>query len=237
MQVSVIALFYNKWELTHARLFELYKHLPDNCEICLINNGSEEDCDAAVGWWQQKVFKDRPIEQTMRYRKLEQNKGFGGGMNEGVKIAKGDVFIFLSNDVQVSGNFVDEILELLKKNDKVLIGGEVILWKAGWNEFVMDGKPVVIPWANGWLLACTREVWENIGGFDETYGTSDYEDMDVSAKALLLGYNLVALNSKFVKHLVAQTLGYTPERRKHTEENREKFRSKWQDNLRQIANS
>ena len=32
---------------------------------------------------------------------------------------------------------------------------------------------MIVPYANGWLLACTRSAWLDIGGFDLAFGKFD----------------------------------------------------------------
>ena len=226
MKVSIIIPFFNKFHLVHSRLMELYKHVPkEDIEIILVNDAStEEKIDESVAWWQKHLNYHK-----IRYTINSENLGFGGAMNRGAEIAEGDVLVFLSNDVIVSGNFVAQILE--KINDEVLIGAEVIYYPAGWNEFDVSGGKMVLPWANGWLLACTRKVWDALGGFDPRYGKYSYEDLDLTITAMDLGYSIIALRSEFAKHIGAQTAPYDAKRMEYTKRNREIFIEKWQDKL------
>lgn len=112
-----------------------------------------------------------------------------------------------------------------------MIGGELVNYNAGWNEHNIDGQKFFLPWLNGWFLACTDVIWQSLGGFDPIYGKTDFEDVDLSTTAIDLGYNLVALNSDKLHHLGAQSFGYTPERMKHTEHNREVYIKKWRNKL------
>jgi GT2 family glycosyltransferase len=112
-----------------------------------------------------------------------------------------------------------------------LIGGELVNYNAGWNYHEIDGQKFFLPWLNGWFLACTDVIWQSLGGFDPIYGKVAYEDIDISTTAIDLGYNLVALNSDKLHHLGAQSFGYTPERMKQTEKNREVYSRKWQSKL------
>lgn len=233
---SIIVPFYNRYDLTHRCLSDIYKFLyGEDIEVILINDASiETDCASGVAWWQKQVDKTFPI----LYHTNSENGGFGKSMNNGAKIANGDVLIFYSNDIVCSGNFIPELRQLLSRDDKVLIGNEVIWFPGGWNEFDIEGKHIVIPYANGWFLACTREVWINLGGFDwKTFGRMDYEDVDVSTRAIELGYNIVALNSKKIVHAhqgsTVDTLKI--DRMAHTKQNRIKFIAKWADRLTDIA--
>ncbi len=70
-------------------------------------------------------------------------------------------------------------------------------------------------------------IQKDIGYFDEDFAPMDYEDMDISTTALKKGYRLEPLNNPSIVHAGAGTYGYTEERRKQTERNREVFRNKW----------
>lgn len=232
--VSIIIPFFNRWELTHARLLELYRFAPENVEIILVDDASTEDMiDSGIAWWQKNIYPitNRPI----RYHKNPENLGFGGAMNEGAKLAKGDILVFLSNDVIMNGDIVTEIITKLQENNKVLLGGEIINFDSGWNTLLVDGKKMIIPYCNGWLLACTKEVWDAIGGFDLRYGKYDYEDIDISLTAQFLGYNLIALNSKYARHIGGATIyALNSDRQAQTLKNKELFRQKWQDRVKDL---
>ena len=218
--------YYGRWDLTHARLSELYRFALENVEIILVNDASpEEDCRSGAGFWQSQS------KHKIKYIQNKENLGFGGSHNRGAKVAEGDILVFLSNDVVISGDFISAIVEIIHKDENALIGGEVLIHNTGWNVFNFDGKPSIVPYANGWLIACTKKAWDTIGGFDPLYGKMDYEDMDLSMSAVYLGYNLIPLNSPYLRHLAAGTLGYTPERRAITEQNRAKFFEKWKDKI------
>jgi len=209
---------------------ELHKFAPDDCEVVLINDASTDaDCDGGVAFWQKGAFRHK-----LRYYKNTKNLGFGGSMNVGAKIAKGDVLVFLSNDVITTNDFVTGIKTALQPDDKVLIGGRIVYWPGGWNEFEHEGKKFVVPYCEGWLLACTREVWDNLGGFDPRYGKYAVEDIDLSTTAISLGYKLVGLNSSHLKHLGGATAKYDEDRMKITTENKEKYIKKWQDRFEEL---
>jgi GT2 family glycosyltransferase len=221
--ISVILPFYNRWDLTHARLMEIHKFFPP-CEVVLVNDASTEaDCDGGVAFWQKA-----DIRQTIRYVKNKENLGFGGSMNKGAKLAKGNILIFLSNDVIMNNNFVGQIQMHIAQDENILVGGRIVYWPGGWNEFPHKGQNMVVPYCEGWLLACTKKVWDNLGGFDPRYGKYAFEDIDLSTTAMLLGYKLVGLNSPHLQHLAGQTAKYDENRMRLTEKNKEIYIEKWQ---------
>lgn len=217
--ISVIIPFFNNWQLTHQRLMEVYKFLPDDVEVVLVNDAStERDCDSGVGFWQSANLRHK-----IRYVKNKKNIGFGGSLNRGAKAAKGEILVFLSNDVVMTGDFVERIRDEINNDANILIGGRIVYWDSGWNTF----NNTIFPYCEGWLLACTKEVWDNLGGFDPRYKPYDYEDVDLSTTAIQKGYRLVGLDSPHLRHLAGQTAKYNEKRLAITNRNKEKFYAKW----------
>jgi GT2 family glycosyltransferase len=207
---------------------ELYKYAPDEVEIVLVNDAStDEDCVTGAGWWQ----KEGPDRHRIRYVKNKEHLGFGKSHNAGARVANGDIFVFLSNDVVIRGNFFYEIIRIINQEERSLIGGRVVNWAGGWNEFdIGDGKKLVIPYAEGWLLSCTRGAWHHLGGFDPIYGKFDYEDIDLSVKALVSGYNIEGLNLDILGHMSGRTVvSLNIDRTENTKKNRQLFIAKWRN--------
>lgn len=140
----------------------------------------------------------------------------------GVEHAEGDTIILFSDDVVISGNFLPSLIEKVK--DGVLVGGEVLSHDTGWN--VLDG--IIIPYANGWFLSCTKYTWSILGGFDSIYGKFDAEDLDLGTMAHYKGIKLVALNSPFLYHIGGATIQSAyPNREEYSKKNIQLWRNKW----------
>jgi GT2 family glycosyltransferase len=234
IEFSFIVPYLNKWGLTHRCLAEFYKFLAgERFEVVLVDDGSTDvECLTGLKWW---LDLQRPFPITAV--KHENNLGFGKSMNDGADAAIGEILIFYSNDVRMEKNILPDLRDLINMDRNVLIGNEVIYYPAGWNEFELDGKKFIIPYANGWFLACTREVWTNLGGFDyELFGRFDYEDVDLSTRAYELGYNVVALNSRSLVHAHqgSTVSSLNVDRLKVTQKNREKYFNKWKDKFSSI---
>lgn len=220
--VSIIIPMYNNWFLTHQRMMELYEFVSTPCEIILVNDCSTEDMGGAMSWWKNQD-KHRVI-----CIKTPRNLGFGGAINHGAKRATEDVYVFLSNDVKVMYDFVPELLDVIESREKVLVGNEIYNRDTGWNVLNINGKPKMFPYLAGYFLACTKEAWKDLGGFDPIFGLFDFEDVDLSSTALYKGYRLVPLNSKMLLHASGQTIRkYYPEREKITRKNQNVFIQKW----------
>jgi len=227
--------FFGRYELVHKRLQEFWQYIPrENLEIIVINDASpgDRDYEGNIAWWQKQV--DNP--HTIRYHANKENLGFGESMNLGAKHANGDLLVFFSNDVIISGDFVTQIVTLMDKDNRILLGGQIIDYPAGWNEFVIDNAyNIYITYCNGWLLSCTKSAWEESGGFDPIYGKFDYEDVDISTRFSEMGYNLCSLDSLYLHHIGGATISSMGlNRQNYTEKHRELYINKWKGRLEHI---
>ena len=77
-------------------------------------------------------------------------------------------------------------------------------------------------------MCFTRDVWDDLGGFDPIYEKFDAEDVDISTMALIKGYTLRPLNSRKLHHMSGQTVRkYYPNREEYTRKNLKRFQKKW----------
>lgn len=226
MKTAIVIPFYNRWDLTHVRMMELYNHTPNTVSIVLINDASTEiDCENGIQWWMENPMKGREI----IYHRNAENVGFGVSMNRGMKLASkagAEVIILLSNDVRVMQDFTTTIHSMLELDKRILIGAEFLCHDTGWNVLPECG---VIPYANGWFLASHVDTWKELGGFDPIYGKYDYEDIDLSTKAWDLGIKIVPVAVK-LHHMSGQTIQTVDSNRTiQTYRNQKLWREKWAD--------
>lgn len=214
MKTSVVIPMFNHWNLTHSLLFDLYNFCRGIDEVLLVDNGSTEK--DGRDWWLGNGML------PLRVERLEENIGFLKVANYGMSRAKGDILVLISNDVSIKENIIPRIQENVKVHHSI-VGGNLLSYDTGWNTF--DRK--IYPYLEGWLLACTKHDWVELGGFDERYAPNDYEDVDFSTTAISKGYALYGLGSPLVSHASGATIKYSAERQALTEQNREKFRQKW----------
>lgn len=222
-KISIVILNYNRWDLVHQLLMDIYQKctLPLLEEVLVVNNGcTQDESFTGLNWWINR--KLLPIREL----RLEENLHFIGGFNAGLKAAKGDILVALSNDVRIYKDLTSIIVAGLSIENKMLIGGRMIDWNTGWNTF--DGR--IFPYLEGWLLATTKDDWKDLDYFDIRYSPNDMEDVDLSTTAFSKGYALAQITpdaGTVIQHLGAQTYTYSPEREAITIQNKEKFRQKW----------
>lgn len=229
IKYSFIVPFFNRWDLTLQRLNEFRKFLPDNCEIVLVDDCSTDDTvKKGIAFW-QKFGVSR---HTLLYKRNTKNMGFSASMNVGAKVATGDIFVFYSNDVILSGDVATELDSVFSMDEPMLVGHQLLDWDTGWNKFVFGGKDKIISYLGGYFISCKRTDWKKLE-WDERYSPYDYEDVDLSLQASVLGYNLVEFRSGLLRHLSGQTISKVNQKREEiTNINRVKFIEKWQEYFR-----
>jgi GT2 family glycosyltransferase len=150
--------------------------------------------------------------------KVKNNKGFGQGFNHAVKLSTGRIIYLVSDDVKIFGDFIVE-----PRADEVICQ-RIIEPGAGWNDF----PELSARYPEGYFLVMERDLWDQFGGFDKRYKPYDFEDVDLGMTVAKHGKILTAKPDLPIRHLVAGTIGYTPERMEHTIKMRAKFAEKWE---------
>lgn len=222
IEVSLLLLNYNKGRLARIRGNEFITHLANHAdlEIIFIDNGSEPQHRQVVQSTSHDVNKN--ISGTAITYILPQNVGFGRAFNAAAKQANGNILIFYSNDVRLGGDILGDGFRALVK-PKTLVCHTKIGFDSGWNRFGNQ----VIPYGAGYFLACTKEFWHELGGFDSRFHPYDYEDVDLSMSAANLGGTIMVYATKQLYHEGAGTIGFNPTRYENTVTQRARFAEKW----------
>ncbi|RNC89637.1 MAG: glycosyltransferase family 2 protein [Allomuricauda sp.] len=107
--VSIITINYNESGVTMDLLESLRASRYKNLEILVVDNASPKD--------NPDVIKENYPEVTLI--KSEENLGFAGGNNLGVKAAKGDYLLFINNDTIVPENFIQPLVDTLERDPSI----------------------------------------------------------------------------------------------------------------------
>jgi GT2 family glycosyltransferase len=218
--ISIITPVWNRGDLTNRFLSQhwaLYAGWP-GIEWIIIDNGSTDETGETLSIWKHTMG------EQLQHISLAENSGFGPGNNRGAEIAKGEILVFLSNDVQVLGDYLTPIWRALAEEEKALYGPEIWRHNTGWNTFEPVGT---IPYVAGWCVIAGRAFWQRVGPWDERFVPCDYEDMDLSYTVQRLDYPLIELPLP-LKHDSGKSAESLPDGRlKVTLANRDRFTAKW----------
>lgn len=147
---------------------------------------------------------------------LNENRGFGGGMNAGAMRAielGSEVLIALNPDATLAPDVLRSLTTSVLSDPKLMVAPEIRtstgrVWFDGMELNLGSGrvfserrKPrprgTSVPWITGACFAMSREMWDELQGFDEEYFLY-WEDVDLSVRFIAAGGRL-----KVNRHLVA----------------------------------
>lgn len=192
MLLSIIVLNYKRSDLTINcinSLFEYFgKEFDKNLfEIIVVDNASKDESALNINMEiKMKKFPNIIVKEN------KENLGFGKGVNEAAKKAKGELLLFLNNDTLIHDKGVQRMVFFMKDHHEIaILGGKltnidgteqpsvgkfydlknVLLLMLGMQRFgVTDRNPKQIKevdWVKGGLMMIRRNVFEKLNGFDE----------------------------------------------------------------------
>lgn len=243
MQVSFIIPLFNCLPLTQAMLASLHATLPTGLthEIIFVDDGST---DSTRTWL--AGLRDEHVRVLLN----ERNLGYAAANNRAAGVARGEVLALLNNDLVLQTGWLEPMLAAhTALGAKAGVIGNVQLDAA---TGVVDhaglvvnvtGKPVhvrstpnalaralqpvrPVPAVTGACMLIARDLWQQLGGFDEQY-VNGGEDFDLCLRARTLGrVNAIALRS-IIRHHVSSS----PGRKARDEQNSYRLALRWRDDL------
>ncbi len=191
----------------------------DRVELICVDNGSTDGSRALLA-------REFP---HVRVVALDRNTGFTAGNEEGVASARGDVLLFLNNDMRVEPDCLREIVAPLDETC-ACVGARVLSWDGrridflrgtlnfearGYQEFFGVRNGPDLPWPaetffpNGGAFAVTRAAYDRAGGFDRSF-FAYYDDVDLGWRLRLTGTPIRVAAKAIVYHRHGATSGKHP---------------------------
>lgn len=232
--VSIIIPTYNRKEdLKKCVDSVLQLNYPrDKYEIIVVDDGSTDGTYEFL----KRLENEEPNLRVFS----QENKGPASARNLGIKNAKGEILFFTDDDCLVGKDWINQHLKYY--SDKRIGGVGGTLWPIEMS-FVEELKigsyldeytqfmEINSAESGKGLATCNcsyrREVFDEVGLFDESFPTAAGEDIELSKRALLNGYHLIKDPKIRVHHLKTDTLktllktsfkrrqGITREKKKH----------------------
>lgn len=219
--VSIIILI-SKWgeEGIHLDrcLQGIYQQSYREFEIILVTNGLTKN----------QVSSLRNRHSCVRIIENEENKGCAGGRNQGIQKAQGNYIVTLDDDVVPDNRWLEELMRWASKGERVgmlaskmLFGSDPHIIDSAGLEIGRDGNAYSRKGLSkdggfeqteevfgpcGGTAFYKREVFEDIGLFDENYFIY-YEDIDLAFRARLAGWKCLYVPQAVVFHHHSWSLG------------------------------
>lgn len=220
--ISLIVLNYNGKDLLKEYFDSVFTQskIPD--EVIMLDNNST---DNSVSFVEKKYPQVKIIKNPI-------NEGTAGGSNTAFTYAKGKYIIFQSNDMRLEKNCVKGLYEAITSNKNIGIctsillkytpdskgihridnaGGIVDIFGFGMQKYptklleeIPEQESVFFSYGGSFIIR--RELFKKVKGYDERFFTLN-DDIDLSWRVRLLGYNIIYTKKSLIYHKVSATLG------------------------------
>ncbi len=245
VEVSIIIPVYGKLSYTLGCLVSLFDlGTKYSYEIIVVDDCSDDDSFSVLS----SISGLRVIQNKV-------NLGFLKSCNLAADEAKGKYLVFLNNDTEVLSGWLDHLIDTFDNHSSVgLVGSQLlypdgrlqeaggILWDdaSGWNYGRLDdpGKPEYsyvrdVDYCSGASIAIRKELFLEMGGFDEIYSPAYFEDADLAFEVNKAGYRVLYQPMSKVIHFEGITSGrdLSSGVKSFQVVNKDKFYRKWRDRL------
>ena len=217
--LSVIIPNYNGVRFLPGLMAALAAQRFRDFEVIVVDDASR---DGSVAWLEEHAPQVRLVVNRT-------NRGFVASCNSGADVARGRVLVFLNNDTEPEAGWTEALARAVCATPRAgIFAGKLLLYdrrdtlhSAG-DELGCDGIPrnrgvwetdrgqydhqTAVFGGCGGAVAYRREVWQALGGFDESFWMY-LEDADFAFRAQLLGWDAVFVPEARVYHHLSATGG------------------------------
>ncbi len=220
-RISIIIPNWNGAHLLPACLGSLQCQTCTDFELIVVDNASTDDSRARVA----------ELSPAARMLALDSNRGFAGGVNAGIRAARGEILVLLNNDTEAEPTWLEELVRALDSKRGAAMAasklrlfdrrqylhsagdfygvdgvpGNCGVWQEDHGQFDQSDAPPVFGACAG-AAAYRRELFDAVGLFDETFG-SYCEDVDLNWRARLAGFDCAYAPRAIVYHQLSATGG------------------------------
>lgn len=243
--VSIIIPVYNQFNYTYECIKSIIKNTEDVPYEIIIADDNSTDITRKI----KKMIEGITV---IRNR---QNMRFLLNCNNAAKYAKGKYVLFLNNDTQVQENWLSSLVNLIESDNTIgMVGSKFIypdgrlqeaggiLWKDGsaWN--YGHGQNPSLPefnyvkevdYISGASIMISKELWNEIGGFDERFVPAYCEDSDFAFEVRKRGYKVMYQPKSVIVHFEGVSNGTDTSvgQKAYQVTNSKKFYEKWKEVL------
>ena len=203
--VSVIIPIYNGEKHVDELIKSITNQTYKNIEIITVDNNSTDNSMKKLNIINQKI--------PLIIFSNQKNEGYCGGCNKGIEIAKGEYFLFLSQDRLMNNDWVEKTVTKIKQDEKIgCVIGRVNRNDASSPEYghsydiygavLINGNPNESKlFFGGGTILIKEKIIREIGGFDPKFFIYQ-EDVDICWRIRLAGYKI-----KIEENAICQNIG------------------------------
>ncbi|MCK5360235.1 MAG: glycosyltransferase, partial [Gammaproteobacteria bacterium] len=164
MRLSIIIIEYHCMHQVADCIASIDQHLPDIEKECLVISNSEYSRNELAAY--QKQFSDATIIDA------HGNLGYAGGVNTGIKHAKGEYLYVLNPDCLLTDSNVNLMMHEMDKDPEWAIAGPKVVDEAG------EVQPSCRRFPRPWTFLLVRSVLSKLPGAAKEKSRYLMEDFD-----------------------------------------------------------
>lgn len=224
--ICIILVNYNGYDDTVECIKSIENSDYDNYKIILVDNGSKD---------KNKILNDNYINNVADVIISEENLGFSGGNNLGIKYAQEkydpEYYLLLNNDTVITKDTISNLKKGFDFDSKAgIITGKIYyfsepktIWAAGgkfnFNTGIADqpelGKiddgvqyenTCEVSFATGCTMLISKQVINTVGYLEESYFLYA-EDTDYCCRVLNAGFKIIYVGKALIYHKVSASTG------------------------------
>ena len=226
-KVSIIIPHHNNFDILNECINSLKKIKYTNIEIIIIDNNSSDE----------SINKIKDTHSFVTIKNSKKNLGYAGGCNLGASIAKGSYLLFLNNDTIHQVDFLDHLISKIDSTKNIACvqpkiknyNNKEYFDYAGASGGFIDyfvfpfsrgrifstiekdnsqyNNAVKVFWTSGTAFITKKEIFNKLGGFDESL-FSHMEEIDYCWKCYLAGFECWVEPKSVIYHHGGKTLTY-----------------------------
>ena len=209
VEVSLVLLANGQLELIRQCLEHIRRYTDEHYEMIVVNSRADEESIVYL-----KSQKD-----ILLIRNTEP-PGIARDYNQGAQLAGGKYILFMNCYSLLTENCLNSMLRCLQSSEKAAMVGPVSNDVSGYQSIPIPyrdigdiqafaqtnseknlGKTNQVFRLLGHCLLVKKDVFEELGGFDERFGLGTYEDDDLCLRAINNGYSLHVALDAFVHYV------------------------------------
>lgn len=202
MDVSIIIPVYRRTDWLQECIERLFsQEFGGSFEVVVVDDGSPD----SSGF--QNIINSFSNKTAINYMK-NKHAGPAAARNFGVRNSTGKILCFLDDDSLPEKNWLSEIVKLFRESKSVgLVNGQTYSHDREASLPLLLEKYVYKKkcWATC-NIAYRREVFEEVGGFDESFPDASWEDNDLGLRVKWAGYSHIYAEKACVYHPHERTI-------------------------------
>lgn len=219
--ISIVIASYNRSDMLYETLNTLLDQLAfqppmQDLEILIIDNNSTDHTACVANEFVARDNRIRYVHET--------RQGLSHARNRGIAEARGDILVFLDDDVEVETGWLQALIQPLQIDESIgVVGGRVLpygqptpAWipkKYYWIVGIIDygTTPKFVNYAPGGNMALRKSLFDELDGFDPSLGRNGGlslggEEVELQRRIMQKGFKIYYSPEGLIYHKIADKL-------------------------------